>query len=150
MKHLVKLFLLISFIYNFSYALTPFSLEGLKSVNIAILNKGKLVSKQTIEKIKKDLTHSLTKLGIQTHTLEFSNFLIKIDAKKIKKKFAVHVSLLLVESVNPIRDKKLINTAITYQQSDFFITDELEDDVYESAVEFLLPLFEEQYLEEKE
>ena len=74
--------------------------------------------------------------------------IIKIDTHKIGQKFAVYVSFLMVESVNPIRDKELENVGITYKQDDFFVADDLDEEVYESAVEFLLYSFEEQYIEE--
>lgn len=146
MKFLITTFILSTLLY----AVTPFSLQNLKSVNIVIADKGKVLQKQTVPKIKKSVEKKLQELGIKTKTDNFINFIIKIDAKKIDKKFAVYVSLFMVESVNPLRDKKLQNVAITYKQDDFFIADELDEEVYESAVEFLLYSFEEQFLEENE
>lgn len=148
MKNLLKLSLFLALSSSFLYALSPFSLEGVKSVNVRVLNKNKLVSKDTIKKIEEKTIVSLKKMGIKTITDEFSNFLIKIQVEEINKQFAVNVSLMLVESINPTRDTELTNIAITYQKSDFFIADDLNSEVYESAVEFLLPLFEEQYIAE--
>lgn len=148
MKNLFKISLFLALSSSFLYALSPFSLEGVESVNVRVLSKNKLVSKDTIKKIEEKTIASLKKMGIKTTTDEFSNFLIKIQVEKIDKQFAVNVSLMLVESINPTRDTGLTNIAITYQKSDFFIADDLNSEVYESAVEFLLPLFEEQYIAE--
>ena len=131
------------------FAVTPFSLQNVKSVNIVIADKGKALHKDTVPKIKKDVEAKLQELGIKTQTDDFINFIIKVDVIKLEKKHAVYVSLFMIESVNPLRDKELQNVAITYKQDDFFIADELDEEVYESAVEFLLYSFEEQYLEEK-
>lgn len=149
MKNIVKIFFIVSLLYSFSYCNTPFSLEGIKSVNVLVINKGKLISKNTIDKIEKEVKILLEDMNIKTETSEFANFIVKIEAKKVLDKFAVNVTLLLVESVRPQRNQNLINTAITYQKNDFFITESLDLDVYESAVEFLLPSFQEQYEEEK-
>ena len=149
MKNLFKIILLISFLSSFTYAPTPFSLEGIKAVNVVVLNKGKLVSKDMVKLIKKDTIEALNDEGIKTKTDEFSNFIIKIEANKVNQKIVVNVSLILVENVNPVRDTKLTNIAITYQKSDFFITDDIDAEVYESAVEFLLQTFIDQFIDEK-
>jgi hypothetical protein len=107
-----------------------------------------LVSKNTIKQIKEETIEALKDEGIKTKTDEFSNFIIKIEGDKVSTKIAVNVSLILVESVNPVRDTKLTNVAVTYQKSDFFIADKIDQEVYESAVEFLLPMFLEQFIDE--
>jgi len=148
MKNLLKISLFLVLSSSFLHALSPFSLEGIKNVNVRVLSKDKLVSKDTIKKIEQMTIASLNKIGIKTETDEFSNFLIKIETKEIDTQFAVNVSLILVESVTPIRDRDLTNVAVTFQKSDFFIADDINEEVYESAVEFLLPVFEEQYIDE--
>jgi hypothetical protein len=144
MRFIITTFILSTFLY----AVTPFSLQNVKSVNIVIADKGKVLHKDTVPKIKKDVEAKLQELGIKTQTDDFINFIIKVDVIKLEKKYAVKVSLFIIESVNPLRDKELQNVAITYNQDDFFIADELDEEVYESAVEFLLYSFEEQYIEE--
>lgn len=144
-------FLITTFIFStFLFAVTPFSLQNVKSANIVLADKGKVLHKNTIQKIKKDVESKLQELGIKIKTDDFINFIIKIDTIKLEDQFAVYVSLFIVESVNPLRDKELENVAITYKQDDFFIADLLDEEVYESAVEFLLYSFEEQYLEEQD
>jgi len=130
------------------FAVTPFSLEGLKEVNLVVADKGKVLKKETLIKIRKATIQKLQEMEIKTETNKFSNLIIKIDAHKVGKKFAVNVALFIVESVNPIREKELENVGITYSQNDFFIADDLDEEVYESAVDFLLYTFEDQFIEE--
>ena len=148
MKLINKIFILFTLISTFSYAVTPFSLEGLKAVNVLVLNKDKKISKQLLKEIKDETIEQLQVAGIKTKTDEFSNFLIKIEVEEVGTKSVVTVKLILIESVSPVRDKKLENVAFTYQKNDFFIPDELEVEVYDSAVEFLVPNFIDQYIEE--
>ena len=130
------------------FAVTPFSLEGLKEINLVVADKGKVLKKETLVKIKKATIQKLQDMEIKTETDKFSNLIIKIDAHKIGEKFAVNVAFFIVESVNPIREKELENVGITYSQNDFFIADDLDEEVYESAVDFLLYTFEDQFTEE--
>lgn len=145
MKTLIKLFLISTFLTSFSYAITPYSLEGIKSVNVKVFDKSKLVSKETIAKIHKDTETALKKMGIEVNNSEFLNFIIKIQAEKIHDMFFIHVSLFTIENVIPQRDKNLQSLAITYYIDDMFSAKELESEVYDSAIEFLLSSFEEQY-----
>ena len=141
--------IIVAFVFStLCFAVTPFSLEGLTEVNLVVADKGKVLQKETLVKIKKATLKKLQEMGIKTETDKFSNLIIKIDAHEVGKKFAVNVSFFIVESVNPIRKKELENVGITYKQDDFFIADSLDEEVYESAVEFLLYTFEEQYIEE--
>ncbi len=130
------------------FAVTPFSLEGLKEINLIVADKGKVLKKETLVKIRKATILKLQEMEIKTETNKFSNLIIKIDAHKVGKKFAVNVAFFIIESVNPIREKELENVGITYSQNDFFIADDLDEEVYESAVDFLLYTFEDQFTEE--
>lgn len=148
MQLINKLLLSIFFLVTSSYAITPFSLEGVKEVNIHILSRDKTISKETIKTIKDETIELLQDAGIKTETDSFSNFLIRIKVEKIENKFLVMVSVMLNELVSPLRDKDLSNIAITYQKSDVFVPDELNEEVYESVIEYLIPSFLEQYEEE--
>jgi len=148
MKLITKFFIILFLISTSLYAITPFSLEGLKAVNVLVLNKDKIISKEILKKIKVETLKQLKDAGLKTETDEFSNFLIKIEVEKVEKKSVVTVKLILIESVAPIRNKDLVNVAFTYQKNDFFVPDELEVEVYESAIEYLVPSFIDQYKEE--
>lgn len=148
MKLITKFFLILAVSTTFSFALTPFSLEGVKEVNVRILNKDKTFPKELLKKMQTETIKKLESAGLQTTTDQFSNFLIKIDTDKINEQYVVNINLMLIEMISPQRNQKLVNIGITFQISDFFIADDLEDEVYSSVVEYLVPTFVEQYKEE--
>jgi len=141
MKKLILLF----FTFVYSFALTPYSLENVKEVNLKFLNKKENISKKLEEKITKKVKEELEKLGIQTKTEKYSNFIIKAKVLKIANKQLVQTSIMIVEDIKPIRDESLLTIAITYKKDDNFIAENLELDIYESIVDYLLEDFIEQY-----
>ena len=146
MKHIALTILLFSNIF----ALLPFSLEGVKNVNIKLFDKSKLVYKELKQKITKEIKEELTKVGIKTSSEEFSNFIVKIEAVKIKNEYIVNTSIFLAEDIIPSRDTSLESLGITYQKNDFFTTEDFEVDLYESVIEYLLFDLLEQYRDENE
>lgn len=142
-----KIVLVLSFLL-YSYAITPFSLEKLNEVNIKVLNKKENISKKLELKIQKAVKNRLEKLGIKTQTNKYINFLIKIDINKINSKNFVRTSIMISEDVFPVRDKSVEALAITYKKDDSFIAEDLEVDIYESIVDYLLEDFSEQYKDE--
>lgn len=144
-------YIIFSFIFILNaYAITPFSLEGFKETNVKVLSKNSIIKKPFKQKLLKELKSQLKNIGIKTSSKYFSNLLIKIETVKLKENIVVNISLLIVEDVIPARDKNLTNMAITYKNNDMFESskEELETDIYESAIEYLLFDFIEQYKEE--
>lgn len=131
-----------------SFALTPFSLEGFTEANVKVFAKSKYISKELKQKITKSLKQELKKLNIKTKSDNFSNLILKIEVAKVDKTFVVNMNLFIVEDIIPSRNKTLENMGITYKKSDFFDTTNLETDLYESAIDYLLFDFIEQYKEE--
>lgn len=148
MKLITKFFLILAVSTTFSFALTPFSLEGVKEVNVRVLNKDKAFPKELLKKMQIETIKKLESAGLKTTTDKFSNFLIKIDTEEINEQYIVNISLMLIEMISPQRNQELVNIGVTFQISDFFIADDLEDEVYSSVVEYLVPTFVEQYEEE--
>jgi hypothetical protein len=64
---------------------------------------------------------------------------------KIADKQFVQTSIMIVEDIKPVRDESLLTIAITYKKDDSFIAENLEVDIYESIVDYLLEDFIEQY-----
>lgn len=137
-----------------SFALTPFSLEGLKEVNVKVSCKNKAVQKEFKKKLENEIIKQLKAAGIKTKTDNYSKFIMKINILKIKKNYAVNVSLFVLEDIVPARDKSLENIAmgISYKKDDLFDTTpkELHQDIYESVIDYLLFDFLEQYKDENE
>lgn len=143
---IITLFLSVSL-----FAITPFSLEGFKEANVKVLSKkNKLIKKEFKAKLLKELKSNLIKTGIKTSSENYSNFLLKIETIKLGENIIVNMSIFIVEDVYPARDRSMESMGITYKKSDFFETtlEDFETDVYESAFDYLLFDFIEQYKEE--
>ena len=144
----MKKLLLLIFVFTYSFSISPYSLENLKEINIKVLNKKKTISKELEKKIEDKIKEEFTKLGIKTKSKKFTNFKIKINIDKIKDVDFVRTSIIVSEDVIPLRDKDLVIIAITYQKNDYFEAEKIEDDIYESIIDYLLVDFIEQYKEE--
>ena len=145
-----KLLFITIFIVTNLFALSPFSLEGITDVNLKVIDKSKLTSKTNLEKITYDLEQTLEKLHIKTTTKHFSNFIVKIQGIQINEKYVMHISMFIVEDTIPTRNKSIENMGITYYKDDFFDSNskEIQTDIYESVINYLLSDFIEQYKEE--
>ncbi|WP_320033410.1 hypothetical protein [Halarcobacter sp.] len=138
--------LILFFIFAvYSFAITPYSLENLKELNIKILNKKENISKKLEEKLENNIKTKLENLGIKTNTDKYINFLVKIKIDKIKDINFVQTSIMISEDVLSLRDKSLEILAITYKKDDSFEAEDLENDIYESIVDYLLEDFIDQY-----
>lgn len=136
---MLKLFLII-FITKTLFALSPFSLEGIKEVNLKVIDKSKFTKKQNLNKIKNDLKYTLENLGIKTKSDKFTNFILKIQGSKIKDNYMIHISMFIVEDCYPSRNRTVENMCITYYKDDIFNSDEnnIQNDIYESTIKYLL------------
>ncbi len=145
-----KLLFITLFIVTNLFALSPFSLEGITEVNLKVIDKSKLTTKTNLEKITYDLEQTLDKLHIKTTTKHFSNFIVKIQGIQINEKYVMHISMFIVEDTIPTRNKSIENMGITYYKDDFFDSNskEIQTDIYESVINYLLSDFIEQYKEE--
>lgn len=147
---MIKLLLTLLITTNI-FALSPFSLEGVKSVNLKILDKSKLLDEKQLDSIKNQVELELKNLDIKTKSDIFSNFIIKIQGVTLKNNtYVLHISMFIVEESTPVRDKKQESMSITYYKDDFFDTTSktLLADTKESINDYLLSDFIDQYKEE--
>ena len=142
---------LISFLFCTKlFALTPFSLEGLKEVNVALVDKGKLLNLEQKKALEKEIEQKLHRLNIQTSSKHFSNFLVKAERIKSSHSSLYHVSISLSETTTLDRSKKPLEAiALTYIKEDMFESQNPFEDIKESLL-FLLEEFTEQYMEENQ
>jgi hypothetical protein len=129
------------------FALTPFSLEGVKELNIKVLDKSKLTSEQTLDKIKNSVQTGLKNLNIKTKSDKFSNFIVKIQGEKFDQQYALHISMFIVEESYPLRNKDQETMSITYYKEDFFESNHktLQEDIFDSVIYYLLEDMSDQY-----
>lgn len=142
-----KLTLFILSIY-YCYAITPFSLEGLKELNVKFLNKNEIISKTLEEKIENDVKVKLKAAGINIQTSKYAYFKMGVKIDDFEKTKFVRTFIVVQEDVTLLRKSPFESMAITYQMNDDFEAENLEKDIYESIVEYLLTNFLEQYKEE--
>ncbi|MEA3354723.1 MAG: hypothetical protein U9Q33_13005 [Campylobacterota bacterium] len=146
----MRFFILVILLLSSSYALSPFSLEGFKEANVKLFDKNKVLTKQMKKKIKTDLFTQLKSSGIKTKSDNFSNLIVKIEAVKLDENYVVNINFFIVEDVIPSRDKELESLGITYKKGDFFVAEssDLQQEIYDSVIDFILFDFLEQHKEE--
>lgn len=132
------------------FALSPFSLEGVKELNIKVIDKSKFTTGKNLDIIRNQVKNRLSIAGIKTKSDNFSNFIVKIQGEKFVDKYALHISMFIVEETYPLRSKDQETMSITYYKDDFFDSSskELQTDIYDSVVSYLLEEMLEQYKEE--
>jgi len=142
-----KLFIILLCSALSSFAITPFSLENLKSVNFKILDKSKILKSEVKKALKEQIKEKLLAAHIQPKSDNFANFLIRFKLYQIGEKKLCTVSLLLIEDVSIQRAAITRAIAITYQKDDSFEVENFEEDLSES-IEYLIDDFLAQYEEE--
>ncbi len=131
------------------FAISPYNLEGIKNINVKISDKGKLLSKETKDKISHKIKEELQQLGINTDTKEFVNFVVKIEGVEIKDKQVINLSLIVNENIHPARDPKIQGIGLSYMKNDLFEVEEnLEKEINETIFSYLFADFKAQYKEE--
>jgi len=141
-----KLFLILLLV-NISFALTPFSLEGLQEAKVKISDKKKFLGKELKAQLTDKIINQLEKAGLKTTTKLYSKIIIKVQSLKIAKKHALHISLFVIEDMVMLHDKSNVKMAITYKMDDFIDSTNPKEDIKES-IEYLVSEFIDQYKDE--
>lgn len=129
------------------FAISPFSLEEIRGVNITVLNKSGILDEPLVQSIEKQIAARLLALGIATSSKRFSNLLIKLDHLKGTNPNVCHVTLSLVENGTFTRAKPIEALAISYTKDDLFECTDVKKEIAES-IEFLVDEFIDQYKDE--
>lgn len=129
------------------FAMSPFSLESIKSVNVKIFDKDKILDESSITILTQEVEKKLLSIGVKSSTKAFSNLIIKIQAIKLNPITVCHINLSLVENARIARSIPVEGIAIGYMKDDLFESDDIKQDIAES-IKFLLDEFVEQYKEE--
>lgn len=141
--------ILILFFLTFtpSFAMSPFSLESIKSVNVKIFDKDKVLDEPSLKALTQEVENKLLIIGIKSSTKAFSNLIIKIQAIKLDSITVCHINLSLVENARIARSNLVEGIAIGYMKDDLFESDNIKQDIAES-IKFLVDEFVEQYKKE--
>lgn len=130
-----------------SFAMSPFSLESIKSVNVKIFDKDKILDEPSIDVLTQEVEKKLLTLGIKSSTKAFSNLIIKIQAIPLDQITICHINLSLVENARIARSTPVEGIVIGYMKDDLFESEDIKKDIAES-IKFLVDEFGEQYKEE--
>ena len=148
-----KLFPLISFLLFSQLALfatTPYNLEGFKALNVIVLDKSETISPQLIMRITAELKSKLEKNGIESKKDDVGALFVKITSTKIGKITVAHIHLGIGEEAEVKRSHPVKSFALTYSYDDLVESENIEAEIYDSVINFLIEEFLEQYREDNE
>ena len=148
-----KLSLLLSFLL-FSqltlFATTPYNLEGISALRVLIIDVQKTVSPELHAKIIKALKNQLEKNGIKSEKEGVGAIYIKLTSAKVGETTVVHINFTVGEEAEILRLSNVPSFALTYSLDDMIDSKNVEAEVYDSIVNFLMNEFLEQFHEDNE
>ncbi len=150
MKKLLTLFVFVFLTQTTLFATTPYNLEGLKSLNILIIDLSDAIPLSLETKLAHDLKKELEANGIKTSKDGVGAMFVKMTTIKQKNRAIVYITLGVGEEAMIHRDKGVESFVVTYSYDDMIETEKLEEDVYDAVMNFLLDEFLEQYHEDND
>jgi len=150
MKKLLTVFIFSFLTQATLFATTPYNLEGLKSLNILILDLSDAIPLSLETKLAHDLKKELESNGIKTTKDGVGAMFVKMTTIKQKDRAVVYITLGVGEEGTIHRTKEIESFVGTYSYDDMIETEKLEEDVYDSVMNFLLEEFLEQYHEDND
>ena len=133
------------------FAELPYTLFGMKSLYIKVKDQDKLLSDEALSKLQKSIVKNLQSANIKVLDHGPCTILIKFNAEKVNDTYVIYSKLMVGETVIANRhDVNVQSFALTYFNDDIVTSSSVEQDVYDSVIEYLLVEFIEQYKEENE
>ena len=132
------------------FATTPYNLEGIKALNVLVIDQSATISPELEKKISVGLKSKLEKNGIASKKDGVGAMFVKITSTKIGKTTVAYINLGIGEEAEIDRSHKVKSFALTYSFDDMIESENIEADVYDSVMNFLIDEFLEQYHEDNE
>lgn len=132
------------------FATTPYNLEGIKALNVLVLDQSETISAQAKERLLVDLKSKLEKNGIVSKKDGVGALFVKITSTKIGTTTVAYINLGIGEEAEINRLQKVKSFALTYSYDDMIESESVEAEVYDSVMNFLIEEFLEQYREDNE
>lgn len=132
------------------FATTPYNLEGIKALNVLVIDQSATISPELEKKISDGLKDKLEKNGIASKKDGVGALFVKITSTKIGKTTVAYINLGIGEEAEIDRSHKVKSFALTYSFDDMIKSENIEADVYDSVMNFLIDEFLEQYHEDNE
>ena len=148
MRHLLALFIV--FIFPL-YATTPYNLEGIKALNILILDDNDVLTPAFEARLKERIKKRMDTIGIVSVKEDVGAISVSVRALEVQKEWVIHVCLSVGEEALVKRgDKEVVSYVKTYVYDDMVHTKFPELEVQSVVMEYLLDEFLEQYEEDNE
>lgn len=148
-----KLLLVVSSLLFLQLALsaaTPSNLEGIKALNVFVLDQSGAISPQLEANLTSELKNNLEKNGIKSSKDGVGVMFVKVTSTKVGATSVVYIHLGIGEEVEIDRGDKVKSFAVTYSIDDTIESECVDADVYDSVMNFLFLEFLEQLHEDNE
>lgn len=132
------------------FAAAPYNLEGIESLNVLVMDSSKTITPELKQKIEKELKEKLEKSGIRSKKEGVGALFVKIDALKSAKSTVVSIAFGVGEEAKIERAGTVESFVLSYSNDDFFESDDVNADVYDSVVNYLMDEFLEQFRDDNE
>ena len=150
MKKLFSVLTFLLFSQLTLFATTPYNLEGIKALNVLVLDQNAILTPDFETKLRAGLKQRLDDNGIVSKKDGVGAMFIKIAATKVGKISVIHITLGIGEESIISRGSQVKSFALTYSYDDMIETENVEADVYDSVLNFLIEEFLEQFHEDNE
>ncbi len=132
------------------FATTPHTLEGITALNVLVIDQSNTITPDTKEKISAALKVKLDKNGIESKKDGVGALFVKINSTKIGKVWVAHIHLGIGEEAEINRSHKVKSFVLSYSNDDMIESENIDAEVYDSVINFLIDEFLEQYHEDNE
>ena len=145
------LFLLLFTLLLPLFATTPYNLEGIKALNILIIDNNDVLTPAFETRLKERIKKRMDSLGISSFKEGVGAISVSVRALEIDKEWIIHVCLSVGEEALVKRGhKQVVSYVKTYVYDDMVHTKLPELEVQSVVMEYLLDEFLEQYEEDNE
>lgn len=131
-------------------AATPYNLEGIQALNVLVIDENKAISPQLKNKIADALKSKLEQNGIKSKKDGVGALFVKIFSTKVGKTSVVYISFGVGEESQIQRANKVDSFVLSYSNEDVIESEDVDRDVYDSIVDFLMEEFLEQLRDDNE
>ena len=150
MKKLSLVIFSLLFLQLTLFATTPYNLEGIKALNVLIQDQSETISPELEKRLITELKEKLEQNGIKSKKDDVGALFVKITSTKVGKTTVAYINLGIGEEAEIVRSPKVKSFALTYSYDDMIESQNVEADVYDSVMNFLIEEFLEQYHEDNE
>ena len=131
------------------HASGPFTLSQLQCLRTYVKSDVTLFDAPQLLNVQKMLDDAVRTLGFHTQTRDCPTLMIRIDAVGEKAPYALYTKIALGEEVSTQRKKPVETFVLSYEASDFVLTDEPKEALMDSA-QYLIEEFVAHANEDKE